>query len=254
MNVRLASSAIPTVQDSIGRSKQGSSGLCDPRRMGRCKSGAINQHHTSDFSIHGSSHLNLATFIIMAQWPAPNRAISIQKQRAAIKNYKSVQGVKAASKANPHPTPAARRTIVDEMQQRLQTSSKHMTSGSDLHLCTFGQPSLIHHHSVTTSRQPWSPRSDRQAARGTPQHLPPDPADGEYNSHARTAVGHHSDHQFSSGRKTKSASIQTESASIQTEIRQMRQRTHPNGHSSSKIIQPNTQAAAHPNCRGQFEI
>ncbi|KAL6000183.1 hypothetical protein ACLOJK_034861 [Asimina triloba] len=122
--------------------------------------------------------------------------------------------------------------------------------------------------SVTTSRQPWSPRSDRRAARGAPhqrldpvmptfaiepdqrpnpatiqpsipfapskiQHLPPDPADGEYNNHARTAVGHHSDHQFSNGWKT-------ESASIQTEIRQMRQRTHPNGHSSSKIIQPNT--------------
>ncbi|KAL5979028.1 hypothetical protein ACLOJK_018925 [Asimina triloba] len=42
-------------------------------------------------------------------------------------------------------------------------------------------------------------------------------------------VGHHSDHQFSSERKT-------ESASIQTEIRQMRQRTHSIGHSSSKII------------------
>ncbi|KAL6000197.1 hypothetical protein ACLOJK_034875 [Asimina triloba] len=50
-------------------------------------------------------------------------------------------------------------------------------------------------------------------------------------------VGHHSDHQFSSRRKT-------ESASIQTEIRQMRQRTHSIGHSSSKIIQPQT---AHTN-------
>ncbi|KAL5985189.1 hypothetical protein ACLOJK_036427 [Asimina triloba] len=112
-------------------------------------------------------------------------------------------------------------------------------------------------HSVTTSRQPWSPRSDRQAARATPHQrldpatpasaIEPDPADGEYNSHAWTAVGHHSDHQFSSGRKT-------ESASIQTEIRQMRHQIQPNGHSSSKIIQPNTQVAAHPNCRGQVEI
>ncbi|KAL5989014.1 hypothetical protein ACLOJK_027116, partial [Asimina triloba] len=51
------------------------------------------------------------------------------------------------------------------------------------------------------------------------------------------AVGHHSDHQFGSGRKT-------ESTSIQTEIRQMRQRTHSIGHSSSKIIQPLT---AHTN-------
>ncbi|KAL6000184.1 hypothetical protein ACLOJK_034862 [Asimina triloba] len=75
------------------------------------------------------------------------------------------------------------------------------------------------------------------------QHLPPDPADGEYNSHARTAVGHHSDHQFSSVRKT-------ESASIQTEIRQMWQRTHPNGHSSSKIIQPNTETALEGHDKG----
>ncbi|KAL5999184.1 hypothetical protein ACLOJK_040634 [Asimina triloba] len=30
--------------------------------------------------------------------------------------------------------PQKRRTIVDEMQQRLKTGSKHMTSGSDLHL------------------------------------------------------------------------------------------------------------------------
>ncbi|KAL6000456.1 hypothetical protein ACLOJK_024152, partial [Asimina triloba] len=52
-------------------------------------------------------------------------------------------------------------------------------------------------------------------------------------------VGHHSDHQFSSGRKT-------ESASIQTEIRQMRQRTHSIGHSSSKIIQPQTAPGFHP--------
>ncbi|KAL5988780.1 hypothetical protein ACLOJK_026882, partial [Asimina triloba] len=33
-----------------------------------------------------------------------------------------------------HPTPAARRTIDDEMQQRLQTGNEHMTSGNDLHL------------------------------------------------------------------------------------------------------------------------
>ncbi|KAL6002499.1 hypothetical protein ACLOJK_034432 [Asimina triloba] len=34
-------------------------------------------------------------------------------------------------------------------------------------LIFFGQPSLIHHHPVTTPRQLWSPRSDRQAASET---------------------------------------------------------------------------------------
>ncbi|KAL6003877.1 hypothetical protein ACLOJK_004423 [Asimina triloba] len=130
------------------------------------------------------------------------------------------------------------------MQQRLKTGSKHVTSGRDLHLHV--RPAIPHpspfDHDIKVAMEPKLRSSSSKghtppAARSShasfrhrtrpatqsdhdPAHLPPDPADGEYNSHARTAVGHHSDHQFSSGRKT-------ESASIQTEIRQMRQADPP---------------------------